>query len=113
MHVLPYRNVQGVAGLGCIHYMGLVVQTQRICLYIIETQVHIVGIVSKHLAQVAAQGTGNRYVRVKRKLRLQFRGHIGYQAQFVVYVEIRLAIRQVFVYEAAGRNHCSPEAQKA
>ena len=59
VHILPNRNKDGITGLIGVHNMGLPVQQHRIFLHIIEAQVHIVGVISKDIAQVVLKSGGN------------------------------------------------------
>ena len=99
MQVVAAGNVQRVLLFLTVHVVLVVLQTYGVALHIIEREVHIVGIVVEHGAQVCLQRTRQLYVGLQRQvglqLRLQLGLDVGHQLQLVVHLEA--AVREVVI----------------
>ena len=108
VHILADGNVKGVAGLVCVHDVGLVVKNNGVFLYVVERKVNIVGIVGENAAQMLFEGCcSGREFNLGRELGLQFRGHVGNQAKLVVQMVIGFAIAHILVNKAAAACKCN------
>ena len=113
VHIMMNGDVQRIAGLVGVHDVLFVVQTQGVSHYVVEREVHVMGIIGKNVLEVFPDGKccGQFQLGTDGGLRLggNFRAYVGDQREGIIQVVLGSAITHILIHQAAAGKSCSQE----